>query len=224
MDGYGPIIHKRRSVLSTFVIGCSAIIITVILTGGAVTMYGLNIVDRKAENIFDLARVSVDNLPAFVESLPPVLADVVNHERDPDYGKQIEVSARLVPSEYHENYYRPVVEVKNLGDEVVSLLSMRITVLNENGEPVAECNEYAATPVALDDEWRGPLMPHATPRRFRSGHCLRLEREAGVSGLTVECEISDVRIWRRPSKEGAVQPTMAADDREPPGDVLAGRI
>jgi hypothetical protein len=226
MDGYGPIINKRRSFLSTLALGVSAVVITVILTGGAVAMYGLNILDRKSDNVFDLARAGVDNLPEFVESLPPMLADVVNHERDPDYAANIEVSARLARSDRGPGYVRPIVEVKNLGDEVVSLLSMRIAVMNEDGEPIAECNEFAATPVAIEDDWRGPLLPHAKPRTFRAGHFFNIDDDIDTSALKVECEITDVRVWKRPTGKAPVpaEETTIAGPVIPSDAAYAGRV
>lgn len=226
MDGYGPIINKRRSFLSTLALGVSAVVITVILTGGAVAMYGLNILDRKSDNVFDLARAGVDNLPAFVESLPPMLADVVNHQRDPDYAGNIEVSARLARSDRGPGYVRPIVEVKNLGNEVVSLLSMRIAVVNADGEPIAECNEFAATPVAIEDQWRGPLLPHAKARTFRAGHQFCIDGEADVSELKVECEITDVRVWTRPAGKAPApaEETSIAGPIIPSEAALTGRV
>ena len=195
MDMYPPpVIHKKRGFFSTLVTGVTTIVVTVIVSGAGITLYGMNMLDRKTDSVFDVVRAGASNLPELVESLPPMLADVVNHERMPAYAEQLDVKAYVRAGGESRRGTRPIIEVRNLGDEVVSLLSMRVVVIDEDGDPVAEWNEYVATPVAIeDDDWRGPLLPNTGPRKFASH---RLRSDGDLSGYTIECQITDVRVWR----------------------------
>jgi hypothetical protein len=187
---------KRRSFFSTLAIGASVVMVTVVVCGTVLGMYGMDVLDRKAGVLFDFASVAIENAPEIAESLPPALADLVNHERDPEYAKQIDVEVKLVESIHGGR--RPVVVVTNRGDNVVSLMSMRVVVLSKSGEPVSEGNEWAATPFAADEEWRGPLLPGVT-RRFAADSWLVGERYA-ASTLKAEAEITEIRVWPRESE------------------------
>jgi len=82
------------------------------------------------------------------------------------------------------------VQVVNNGREVVSLLSLRVIVLNENNEIISESNEWAATPFAADDDWRGPLMPGSN-RRFTASYG-RAIPFSSVDDLRAEVEVTDI--------------------------------
>ncbi|MBN1489050.1 MAG: hypothetical protein JXA69_03965 [Phycisphaerae bacterium] len=193
MDMYPPVV-KKRSFLGTLFCCVACIVVVGILSGAAVVLYGMNIADRKSDTLLGVITQGVEALPELVESLPPFFADLVNDERRLDYADQLDVSVRLVgePANAAERF--PVVEVRNRGAEVVSLLSMRIVLLDNQGNAIAEVNEWAATPVAVDHDWRGPLMPGATRRFPASRHFCRFG--AAIEGTSVEAEITDVRIWR----------------------------
>jgi len=133
-------------------------------------------------------------LPELQESLPPVLADVLDDRRQPDYRSELEITADATFIPDRHDRVRTAVQVVNNGREVVSLLSLRVIVLNENNEIIAESNEWAATPIAADDEWRGPLMP-GSHRRFTASSYGRSFSLSSVSGLRTEVEVTDIRIW-----------------------------
>lgn len=205
MDGYPyqqPVVQmKKRSFFSTLVLGLSAIVVTAIVSGSGILIYGMNIADRKTDNIAELIEEVATNLPQFVESLPPVLSDVFHDERRPEYAENLEVSVRLVTDHRRPDRVRPVVEVRNNGDRMVSLLSMRIVVQDADGNPIAEMTEWAATPIAADDnDWRGPLLPNAI-RQFpvRTLRCRGLE--ADLADLKVTYEITDIRTWNKKTSD-----------------------
>ena len=81
----------------------------------------------------------------------------------------------------------------NNGDEVVSLLALRVVLLDEHDQLLTESQEWAATPVAIEDDWRGPIMP-GSKRRFV---CWRsCPHEAGpLDVVTPEIEITELRVW-----------------------------
>ncbi len=205
---YPQVVEKKRSFLATAALGASVVVVCLI---GSVTTLGIcamSILDSKTEDIFEFAEMAVGSVPELVDSLPPVLADLVNDERRPDYADRIDVSVRLVEA-YQGRGIRSVIEVRNRGDEVVSLISMRIVVLNDRGEPVCESNEWAATPVAAEDEWRGPLLP-GSERMFAGDGWLTGKGGSGED-LTVSYEITDVRVWRGGDGDGGVVALTRAD-------------
>jgi hypothetical protein len=217
--GYPQVVSTRRSFLSTVAWGVSTAVIAVILAAAAIILYGMNIADRKTDTLAGLAEAGIRNLPELRRALPPVLADAINDERKPDYRDQLDITARLatVPGcaegrhgEFREREaLRPVVEVRNRGKEVVSLLSLRIVVLNEDNVPVAESNEWAATPIAADRDWCGPLMPGATAY-IVAQHTPIPEAESARK-LHVEVTVTDIRVWNKNAP-----PPAAAEAPRPP--------
>lgn len=186
------IVHTRRSFASSFVLAGSFVLVALIGSVTAVGIYGLNIVDRKTGNIFEFVEEAMLSLPEIAEALPPVLADLINDQRRPEYADQLDISVKLAATRSSSGV-RPMVVVRNLGDQIVSLLSMRVVVLNDRDELVAEFNEWAATPIAADHDWRGPLLPGAT-RHFATSHRF-VGKKSKAENLRVEFEITDVRVW-----------------------------
>jgi hypothetical protein len=192
MNTYGETVRGGRSVLSTATRAIGTFAVTTVLCGTAVGIYALSIVDRKSDNLVDLVRNTIHDLPEIVESLPPVLADLLADQRRPDYAANIVVSAKLASKPDHRGRVRPIVRLTNQGDEVVSLLTMRVLVLDDQDEPIGEFTEWAASPVAVDHDWRGPLMPGNT--RVLTTHSVSIGDDA-PDDYHVEVEITDVRIW-----------------------------
>jgi hypothetical protein len=87
---------------------------------------------------------------------------------------------------------KTTIEVVNNGKQIVSLLSLRVVVLTSRNDVITESNEWAATPIAADKDWRGPLMPGS--RRYfvtsRGGLPVYSADE-----LKTEVEITDIRVW-----------------------------
>ncbi len=193
MHGQANVIQKHRSFVSTLAWGASLIVVTAIAGGTLLAAYGLNVLDRKTSSVFDFAEAVIHGLPELADALPPVLADAIRDERRPDYARELGVDVRLAESGRRRDCIRPVIELRNNGSEVVSLLSMRVVVLNARGEVVAELNEWAATPIAADHEWRGPLLPGA--ERHLAVGTLFVGGDVNVDELQAKVEITDVRVW-----------------------------
>jgi hypothetical protein len=176
----------------------SAIVIFAILGGTGVILYGMSIADRRCGTLLEFADKGMTNFPALVQSLPPVVGDMLRDERRPDYASQIEITAR--PTEvslrgrHGENHPAAVLEIRNRGEAVVSLLTLRVNMVDAANKPMADGNVWAATPIAGDREWNGPLMPksvrHITVADLRPLNSTANEREAKV-----DVEITDVRVW-----------------------------
>ena len=93
------------------------------------------------------------------------------------------VTARMEP-------YKQTDVVINEGDQVVSLMSIRLQIEDDENLPLEEQTVYAATPLAFEHDWRGPLLPGST-RRFR-GSWIRSDSWAD---LALSWEISELRVW-----------------------------
>jgi hypothetical protein len=193
------------SFFSVLAISLTAIIVTTIVSATGICLYGLRVVDKKSDSLVGLVEQAAIHLPEFRKALPPVLADALDDVRRPDYLEQLDVTVRKIEGDRRSDRRWAVVEIENLGDEIVSLLSMRIIGLDDNGDPVAECHAWAATPLQIEDDWRGPLLPGAT-RRFsvRSHH--------GHRSVELTHEITDIRVWN-PSSPQQVTQTAQADFR-----------
>jgi len=197
MTEYPQFVYKKHTFLSALAIGLSAIAIAFVISCTVVIIYGMHFAGEKSDMIVSLMENAVRGLPKLQESLPPALADLLDDRRQPDYSTQLEISAetKLLPDQ--NGMVRTTIEVVNNGREVVSLLSLRVVVLNAQNEIITESNEWAATPLAADQQWRGPLMPGA----HRYFHSSRSGLPVfSLDELKTEVEITDIRIWNADEK------------------------
>ncbi|UCC98431.1 MAG: hypothetical protein JSW66_00785 [Phycisphaerales bacterium] len=210
MSDYPKITYRRHTFLSALALGVSAIAIALIVCCTVVIIYGMHFAGEKSEKLVSLVEDAVRGLPALQESLPPVFADILDDHRQPDYSSQLEITAKTTPSPEQSGRTRTSITVVNNGPEVVSLLSLRVVVLNAVGEIVCESNEWAATPFAADDDWPGPLMP-GSRRYFSCSHSA--SRIMSMEEMATEVEVTDIRIW-----SGAKGSTVADTPEAAPVD------
>ncbi len=211
MSDFPQIIYKRHTFLSALAMGVSAIIIALILSCTAVIIYGMNFAGEKTEELVTLAEAAIRGLPELHKSLPPALADMLNDRRQPDYSGKLDITANTTLMPDQNGRLRTKIEVVNNGREVVSLLSLRVVVLTSRNEIITESNEWAATPIAADDDWRGPLMP-GSRRYFVTSH--RGLEVFYADELKTEVEITDIRIWN--SEKGTwFESRKSAEAEEP---------
>jgi len=200
---YPKITYRKHTFLSALALGISGIFITLLVCCTVVIIYGMHFAGEKSEQLVALLEDAIGGIPTLQKSLPPVFADILDDHRQPDYSSQLEITAKTAPVPEQSGRVRTSVTVVNKGPEVVSLLALRIVVLNGAGEIVGESAEWAATPFAADDDWRGPLMPGA--RRYFS--CSHYEsRDVSTDQLKTEVEVTDLRIWSG-VKEGSAAGT-----------------
>ena len=172
----GMVVNKKMSFLASLVWGtCSVVIVTVICTSGVV-FYGLHIVEK-----------TIDDLPSIVKKVP-MLRDALSSERRIDYIDDLDVEIGFTDHPYYEDRMRAVVTITNGGQELVSWLSIRVVVTDGKGNVLDEDVEMIATPVALDDDFPGPLVPGRT-RRFTICTFKRSDHPSA------EYEITDLRVW-----------------------------
>ena len=209
---YPKITYRKHTFLSALALGISAIAIALIVSCTVVIIYGMHFAGEKSEQLVSLVEDAVRGLPTLQKSLPPVFADMLDDHRQPDYSSQLEITAKTAPVPEQSGRVRTSVTVVNNGREVVSLLSLRVVVLDAAGEIVGESNEWAATPFATEDDWPGPMLPGA--RRYFS--CLHNgPRAVSTVDLKTEVEITDVRIWSG-AKDGPVTGAPKASETKAP--------
>ncbi len=190
---YPQLSYKRHTFLSSLVSGLSAIIVTLIICVTGIIIYGMNIASDKSEEIISLAQSTINGLPAIQKSLPPVIGDVFNDRREPDYRDNIEITAE--PSFFQQDNGRlgATVVLANKGSKVVSLMSLRIVIHNNKNEVLSELNDWVATPFTNKNDWPGPMMPNS--KRYISLKGNRAFNIQNTDELKTEVEITELRIW-----------------------------
>ena len=213
MSDYPRITYKRHTFLSALVMGICALAITIILSGTAVVLYGMHFVGEKSEKIVvSLFEDAIQGLPVLQKSLPPVLGDLLDDRRLPDYCNQLEIRARTSVQDDRNGRMRTEIKVTNNGEEVVSLLSLRIVIFDSHNEILGESNQWAATPIAADDDWRGPIMPGSN-RHFVVSH-YRRSPDLYLEDLKTEVEITDVRVWNNDKDAPLIDNTALSSTEE----------
>ncbi len=205
MSGHSHITLRQHSFLSSTAFGISAIIITIIISGTVVVLYGVHLASDKSERVITLAQNAVRGLPEFQEALPPALADMLDDRRQPDYAGELAITAKVTSPPGSHGRTRTSIEIVNEGKEVVSLLSLRITLLDEHDDLISESQEWAATPIAIDNEWRGPLMPGSKRRFVCWRHCGH--QAAPLDVVKPEVEITELRVWNAPERGSDLEAT-----------------
>ena len=213
MSDYPHITYKRHTFLSALAMGLCALAITIILSGTAVVLYGMHFVGEKSEKIVtSFVEDAIQGLPALQKSLPPVLGDLLDDRRVPEYCNQLNIRARTSVQDDRNGRMRTEIKVTNNGEEVVSLLSLRIVIFDSRDEILDESNEWAATPIAADDDWRGPIMPGSN-RHFIVSH-YRRSPNLYLEDLKTEVEITDVRVWNSSKNTPLIEDTALSSAEE----------
>jgi hypothetical protein len=179
------VVVRRGGFLPALTYGIFGTVIALIVCGGVITFSVIELVDRQIDHVMSISTEVVKVLPDWQKALPPALADALDDRRDLGYRDQLDISARVTG----ERWASAVVTVTNNGDRPVTLLSLRVVVEDDDGTPVREFTTYAATPIAIEDEWRGPLLPGST-RRFTAG-TLR----DSIGDWKASVEITELRVW-----------------------------
>jgi len=213
-----PIIMKKRTFLSSVALGLSSLAITFVVCCTVLTMYGMHFAGERTDRVISLAQSAVQGLPALQESLPPAVADMLNDRRQPDYGQHLAIKAQLITQPGPSGVTRTGIEIVNNGDKVVSLLALRIIVLDENGQLWSEVQEWAATPFAAEHAWRGPIMPGS--RRYFVCSRGSFSSTDAQDNLQAKVEINELRVWSGPGQESTsgleLPPEIVAPDATAP--------
>jgi hypothetical protein len=213
MTGQLPYItYRKHTFLSSVALGFSAVVITIALCCTAVLLYGVHVAGEKSERLVALAESAVRGLPELEKSLPPVLSDMLDDHRQPDYACKLAISAQVSPRPGSRTPARTAIEVINNGQEVVSLLSLRIIIPDEHEQLVSESQQWAATPLATDGGLRGPIMPGS--HRLFVCPCMCLGDTDSAEGFHAQIEITELRVWNGPTKAPAADGQAAASAQD----------
>lgn len=185
--------QQRMSATAVMFLGIFGVVAVGIASGTAVALYGLHVIDGKATSLIGFASDTINGLPELIESLPPAVGELLNDHRAPEYAAYIDVEVQFAQSK-RTGKFHPVLTITNRGAEVVSLLAVRIAALDANGVAKCEWTEVVATPLAIDDDWRGPLLPgskrHVVVSSWRG---VVADSATEIRGAV---EIADVRLWK----------------------------
>ena len=217
MSDYPKITYKKHTFLSSVAMGLSAIVITVIISCTVLVIYGVHFAGERSEKLVSLVSDAVESLPDLRQALPPALADALDDRREPQYVGELEISATTALTPDQHRTARTKIEVVNKGSEIVSLLCLRVVVFGPSGQILSESNEWAATPIAADHDWRGPLMPGS--HRYFVSHRRPLGAFLGDE-LRTEVEITDLRVWNACEENPLIEDRVLSEVQatEPPSE------
>lgn len=180
----------RMSPITALFLGLFGVLAVGITSGTGIVLYTLRIANMNASSLLNLADSTIAGLPELIERLPPALADLLDDRRVPEYAENLDVKVAFLIDERSDRV-RPVMTVTNNGSSVVTMLTIRVAALNQEDMPVQEWTELVATPIAINDDLRGPIFPGSTRHIvLRRGYL----RTASGSALRGAVEISELRV------------------------------
>lgn len=206
MSRNAPVVVRKGGFFSSLVLGLFGTIAVVVICAAAVVIYGMNLVDRKFDHVVRLAPEMLHTLEDWQSFLPPVFSDALRDRRDPAYRDKVELSVDFLFDDRGAGR-AAVLTINNNGRETISLLGVRLVVENDAGAPIRDWVEYPVTPLALEHEWPGPLLPDSDRR-------IRLHGPPSDS-LThhLRAEIVELRTWINP--DTPAERAVSAPERSP---------
>ncbi len=184
---------RKHTFLSSAAMSLSAVIITVLISCTVVALYAVHLASEKSERVIALAQSAVRGLPEFTKSLPPALSDMLDDRREPQYCNELAISAKVLPPTSPRGGVRTAIEITNNGEAVVSLLSLRVTLHDDKDQLLCESLEWAATPMAADGGWRGPILPGSRRQFVCHAGCMWDADPADI--VNAQIEITELRVW-----------------------------
>jgi hypothetical protein len=204
-----PTVIVKRSFLTAMVSGFFGVMISLIVCGTALTLFGLYIADN---TVFRLIGEVRGGLADWRDHLPAIVTDALHDRRAPEYREQVDVRARFVGSDELRRGGDIVLEVENRGDAIVTLMNVRVSMLDDREVPVREYIFAAATPITSDGGFHGPIQP-------ASNNVPTRRVLAKVTGAPIEngkllVEVTDLRVWTPPKTEIESAASSTASARE----------
>ena len=194
----GPsVVVNKGGFLSAIVKGVFGTVMVVVVCVTALGLYGIRVIDTQAGTLTHVLAM----LPEWQKAVPPAIADALNDRRAPEYRSSLDIKSRVEVTRKDREDGVVLIDVKNNGHEVVSLMSLRVVVADESDTRRHELPVVVATPLMIEEEWRGPLLPGE--QREIVTHVRGLVGEPKVS-----TELTELRVWK-----GA-----AETKTPPPGD------
>ncbi len=94
MSDHPHITYKRHTFLSSLAAGVSALLIVLVISCTTVVIYGVHFVGDRSDKFVSTVSSAIGSLDELQAALPPIMADVLDDPRQPDYRDQIEITAR----------------------------------------------------------------------------------------------------------------------------------
>lgn len=150
----------RMSPWTAFFIGLFMLGGMVVGSGTLLIMRGMSIFEHNVARVVDFAQVAIEDLPQTIKDVSPLISEFVG-ERNLDYAKNIGVTVKLAQRPGTKTL-RPALQVTNKGNQPINFMTIRVAALTAQNLPVAEWTEVVATPIGIENDWRGPLVPNQT--------------------------------------------------------------
>lgn len=196
----GPsVVVNKGGFFTALVKGVFGTIMVVVVCATALGLYGIRVVDTQAGALTHLLTM----LPEWQKAVPPAISDALNDRRAPEYRSELDIQAQVELSAEDATKGVLLIDVKNKGQAVVSLMSIRAVVEDASAARRFELPVTVATPIMIEDEWRGPLMPGETRQIAQ-----RLCRIVGEPKVAVD--LSELRIWNGPTAKAEASAPVAA--------------
>lgn len=177
------VVVRKGGFLSAFCYGFFGLLTTCVLCGSGLGFYALHTFRASGGDVAAVVGRIAESLPEWQKALPPALADAVNDVRAADYVAQVNVTAQVVES--RRDRVKVLIEATNKGARTVSMLALNVQPTNSSGVPSSTQVVYAATPLAISDEWPGPIMPGSTRK---------VVRWMSAAGEDARAEIAELRV------------------------------
>jgi hypothetical protein len=196
MNGGPSVIVNKGGFLASLAKGLFGTVMVLLVCGTSLGIYGLHVANSNVHlftgQVGDIIQGVLARLPDLQKALPPILADAANDRRALDYRDAVHIAARLERSGQEERDGTLVLEVKNDGKDAISLLTVRVVVQDHSKARFCELPILVATPLQLEDQWRGPIQPGETrivPRRLSDL----------VGDTKISTELTDLRVFNSPA-------------------------
>lgn len=185
--------QKRMSPFTAFFLGLFGVSGLLVAGVTVLALRGMSIADNNVTQVLGFADRTVAGLPELIERLPESVQEILNDRRAPEYTSNVIVESQFVSTGY-KNQVVPTLTITNNGDEIISLMAVRVAALNDHNAPYCDWSEVVATPIALDDnDWPGPIFPRETRHIVLSSWCGR----HSLTNLPAagDVEIAELRVW-----------------------------
>ena len=211
MNGGPAVVVNKGGFFAAVAKGLFSTIIVVLICGTALGLTGMYVFNSNVHlftgQVSSIVHEVVTKLPDLQKALQPLLADALNDHRDWDYRDQLAIKTRFERGAKHEENGVVVLELKNNGKEAISFLTLRMTVEDDSDEAVCELPVFAASPIQIDGDWRGPLQPG------QSRIIARRVRDV-VGEPTISTELTDLRVFLHPGQSKSGSSAVAASTED----------
>jgi xanthine/CO dehydrogenase XdhC/CoxF family maturation factor len=207
------VVNKKSGFFAALAKGFFGLLIVGVICGTVLGVQGMRMAENQINRaVADGPKLLSDvlvGLQGWQAVAPPMLVETLSDRRELEYRTQIDLSHKIV--QRNDGEVAVVVELVNNGDRAITLLPLRILLVEADGVPTTEYSTYAATPILAEcdgDNWNGPLLPGGQRRTVtRSfGHV----DDADEISATVE--IVDIRV------------ALTADEIETQRDLARARL